>query len=225
MNAKKTTLTLLVIACALSMATSAVAQAQQNNPTWHGQDSEFGTIRTPFAAEMDGARTPVEASVVLLDNYADKDARFFMFGFTVENTPLDVQLDHLVRADTGEEMPCFEGKRVENGAVKCFVDLKHMPAAGTEIRMTGSVGSSKVGSFQVGAIVVPFTYTWARIQMENGLNAELYGYTVVTVKTPTSGDGKLGGIGNSVPGVGALGVVAGGVVAVGLAALRNRRRA
>lgn len=223
MKMQTKTFAILALACALT--TTAVAQAQPtNNAAWHGQDSEFGSIRTPYAADMNGERAEVQAQIVLRKNYEESESRFFMFAFTVENTPLDVQFDSLVRADTGQELPCYQRQGDSRSAIKCFVDLKDMPPAGTEIKMKGSVGSSKVGAFQVGAIVVPFTYTWARVQMTNGLNAELYGYTIVNVGTPTEGDSKaIAGIGNKVPGVGALGLVAAGLVAVGLAAARRQK--
>lgn len=226
MKMQTTTLAILALACALSLTTTAVAQAQPtNNAAWHGQDSEFGSIRTPYAADMNGERAPIEAQVVLRKNYEESESRFFMFAFTVENTPLDVQFDSLVRVDTGQELPCYQRQGEARTAIKCFVDLKDMPPAGTEIKMKGTVGSTKAGAFQVGAIIVPFTYTWARVQMSNGLNAELYGYTIVNVATPTSGDSKaIAGIGNNVPGVGVLGVVAAGLVAVGLAARRPKQK-
>lgn len=223
MNAK----TPLLILALVSAATLApLATAQQSNAAWHGQDSEFGSIRAPYGADMDGARVPVEAQITLRENYEDKDSRFFMFAWTVENTPLDVEFTNLIRADTGAELPCYQRQGDAHSQVKCFVDLKDMPPEGTEIIMHGTVGSSKAGSFQVGAIVVPFTYTWARVSMSNGLDAELYGYTMINVSTPTSkGKGAvIGGAGNAIPGFELIGgLAAAGVVALGLAAVRRRK--
>lgn len=226
MIAKNATLTIVALVCAISLASPAVAQPG-NNPTWHGQDNEFGKIRTPYHAEMNGEAVPVEASVVLLDNYEDKEARFFIFGFSVENQPgLKISFDHLVRADTGEELPCYQREGTDTTAIKCSVDLKFMPPAGTEIKMSGTVDARKAGSFQVGAIVVPLTYTWGRIQQSNGLNAELYSYTILSVNSPSlSGGGPAFiGDGNKVPGIGVLGVAAAGLAAAGLAAAGRRRR-
>lgn len=221
MNAK----TPLLILALVSAATLApLTMAQQN--AWHGQDSEFGSIRAPYGADVDGVRASVEAKVTLRKNYEEKDSRFFMFAWTVENTPLDVQFTNLIRMDTGQELPCYQTQGDAHSQVKCFVDLRDMPAEGTEIVMRGTVGASKVGSFQVGAIVVPFTYTWMRVPMENGLDAELYGYTVVNVIEPTSKarGGIIAGGGNTVPGIGLLGAVAAiAVVALGVAALRRRK--
>ena len=216
---------ILALACAALVAIPTTA-AQTNTTDWQGQDSEFGSIRAPFAATMDGARVPVEARIVLRDNYESKDSRFFMFGFIVEPTPLDVTFDSVVRGDTGEELPCYQREGTADTAIKCHVDLKNMPPAGTEIHMRGSVGSDKKGSFNVGAIVVPFTYTWMRVQMSNGLNAELYAYTTINVKECSEKcSGVISGGGNlkGAPGVGAIGVAAAGIIAVGLLALRRRR--
>lgn len=216
------TLTLVALACAILMATTPIAQAQVE---WQGQDSEFGKIRAPYTTQMDGDRVPVEARIVLLENYEEKDSRFFMFAFTVENTPLDIQFDNIVRMDTGEEMPCFKREGTSKDAIKCSVDLRDMPPEGTEIRMYGTVGSSKNGLFQVGAMVIPFTYAWARVQMSNGLNAELYAGTQVNVQKCTAGKCGFGGAQESslpVPGVGALGIAGAALVALGIAAMRRR---
>lgn len=218
MNAK--TLTLMIAALVCLPATAAA----QDNGAWRGQDNEFGSIRTPYTVDVNGERAAVEAKVILRKNYDDKQATFFMFAWTVENTPLDVTFDNLVRADTGQELPCTQRQGDGRSQLKCFVDRADMPAAGTEIVMRGTVGSSRVGTFQVGAIVVPFTYIWMRVPQSNGLDAELYGYTMVNVQQATGGGGnRLGGLGNDVPGAGALAVVAASVVAVGVLALRRRR--
>lgn len=216
-------LVIAAIVCAFLVATPA-AVGQNATVDWQGQDSEFGTIRAPYTAEMNGERVPIEARIVLRENYEEKESRFFMFAFTVENTPLDVQFDNIVRMDTGAELPCYQRQGDSKSAIKCFVDLKDMPPAGTEIRMYGTVGSSGKGMAQVGAIVVPFTYTWMRVQMSNGLNAELYAGTQVNVQECTSACSGLKGKGNpaAIPGLGALGVVAAGAVAVGLIALRRK---
>lgn len=216
------TFAIAAMLCALMVATpAAVGQAVE----WQGQDSEFGSIRAPYTATMEGDRVPVEARIVLRENYEEKDSRFFMFAFTVENTPLNIEFDNLVRMDTGEELPCYQRQGDSTSAIKCFVDLKDMPPAGTEIRMYGTVGSSKTGLHQIGAMVVPFTYTWLRVQMSNGLNAELYAGTQLNVKECPGGKCGLGGRiqeSNPVPGVGLLGAAAAGAIAVGLVALRRR---
>ena len=225
MTDHKRTLSIYALACALLVAIPTAA-AQD----WQGQDSEFGSIRAPYTATMEGERLEVEARIVLRENYAEQDSRFFMFAFTVENTPLDVQFDNLIRMDTGEELPCYQREGDAATAIKCFVDLKDMPPPGTEIRMQGSLGASKVGMFQAGAIVVPFTYTWARVQMSNGLNAELYAGTQVNVQSATSGGGKvdLGGRGNGglakVPGFEAIGLVAAIATATVLVAVSRKAR-
>jgi len=217
------TFAIIAIACALMLAVPAsTAQAVE----WQGQDSEFGSIRAPYTATMDGDRVPIEARIVLRENYEEKESRFFMFAFTVENTPLNIEFDNIVRMDTGEELPCYQRQGDSSSAIKCFVDLKDMPSEGTEIRMYGSVGSSKNGLFQVGAMVVPFTYTWMRVQMSNGLNAELYAGTQVNVQKCTAAKCGLGGLqesSNPVPGLGVLGVAAAGAVALGLVGLRRRK--
>ena len=225
MNAKTPKLILALVSAAILFAP--LATAQQNGSAWHGQDSEFGSIRAHYSAEMNAERTPVEAKIVLRKNYEEQDSRFFMFAWTVENTPLDVTFDSLLRTDTGAELPCYQRQGDSRSQIKCFVDLKDMPPAGTEILMHGTVGSTKSGNFQVGAIVVPFTYTWMRVPMSNGLDAELYGYTMVNVIEPTEKGGGLradfGGNGNTIPGLGlGASVAAVAVVAVAVAALRRR---
>lgn len=215
---------LTLIACAILATPAALAQG---TVSWHGQDNEFGSIRVPYAVDMDGERVPVEAKVVLRKNYEDKDSRFFMFAFDVRNTPLDVTFDHLIRTDTGAEMPCYQRQGDSKSQLKCFVDLKDMPEPGTEIIMRGTVGSGKMGNFQVGAIVLPFTYTWEKVEQSNGLPAELYGGTQVNVHGTAGGSGgqaKFGGDGNFVPGLGTIGLLAGvGVAALGMGAMRRRR--
>lgn len=223
MNAKTLTLVTLALVSAATLAPLAAAQQPPaSNAAWRGQDNEFGSIRAPYMTDMNGERAPVEASIVLRKNFEEKDGRFYMFAFTTKGTPLDVTFDHLIRADTGEEMTCYQ-RQNDGGENKCFVDLHDMPPAGTEILMKGTAGSSKLGNHQIGMIVVPFTATWMRVQMSNGLDAELYGYTQINVIKATGVDeSTLGGMGNKVPGVGLVGLVAAGCVAIGLAALRRR---
>lgn len=218
----KTTMTLLTL---LALACAPVASAQEPAGASRGQDNEFGSIRTPYTIEVNGQPADIEAKVVLRKNYDDKDSRFFMFAWSVQNTPLTVDFTNLVRADNGAEMPCYK-RESDNGQIKCFVDLKDMPPVGTEIVMKGSVGSKKDGSFQVGAIVVPFTYTWTRVPQTNGLDAELYGDTLVNVQHCTQTKCGLGGGGSvfGVPGPGAAAAVGAlAVVAVGLALLRRKK--
>lgn len=225
MNLKTVTLVILTLASAATLVPMAAAQPT-SSAAWRGQDNEFGSIRAPYTVDMNGERVPVEAKVVLRKNFEDKDGRFYMFAFTVENTPLDVTFDHLARADTGAEMPCYQKQGDGRSQLKCFVDLHDMPPAGTEILMKGTAGSGRLGSFQVGMIVVPFTATWMRVQMSNGLDAELYGYTQVNVLQATGSESTrdvLSGGGNFLPDVGIVGVVAAGAAAVGLAALRRRK--
>lgn len=211
------------IACALLVAAPA-AVGQSATVDWQGQDSEFGSIRAPYTLAMEGARVPVEARIVLRENYEAKDSRFFMFAFTVENTPLNVQFDNLVRMDTGQELPCYQRQGDAESAIKCFVDLRDMPPAGTEMRMYGTVGSSGKGVSQIGAMVVPFTYTWMRVQMSNGLNAELYAGTQVNVVECPTKCGGLRGTGNpaAIPGLGVVGIAAAALVAIGIASARRK---
>lgn len=213
------TLNIALASIALLLVPTTVGQAD-----WQGEDSEFGSIRAPYTQTMDGQRATIEASVVLRHMYEDKDVRFYMFGFIVENSPLDVTFDHLVRADNGEELPCAKREGDAQDGIKCFVDLKYMPPVGTEIKMSGTVGSTRAGSFRAGAIVLAFDYNWLKVQTSNGLEAQLYADTLVNVQKPTAGgvDRLSGNLGNKVPGAGAIGLVAAACVAVGLLALRRR---
>jgi hypothetical protein len=216
---KTTALLIAALFCATAVLPGTFAQ----DGAVHGQDSEFGSIRAAYSADMNGARVPVSATVTLRHNYEDQGSRFFMFAWTVEQTPLDVSFDSLVRTDTNAEMPCYQRQGDAHSQLKCFVDLKDMPPVDTNIVLKGTVGSSKVGSFQVGAIVVPFTYSWLRVKTSNGLDAELYGYTMINVQKATSGAGRIGGLGNAVPGVGTIGMIgAVGVVAAVLAARKRK---
>jgi hypothetical protein len=225
MHAKTTLLVLLaLVGSSLVAIPSAQAQNTTDQPgAWHGQDSEFGSIRAPYSSDMNGQRVPVEAHVVLRTNYDDRNAGFFMFAWTVENTPLDVSFDHLVRTDNNQELPCYQQQGDSHSQIKCFVDKQNMPAPGTEIVMTGTVGSSRTGQFQVGAIAMAFTYTWQTVQTSNGLDAQLYGYTLINVNKATSGAGRLGGLGNAVPDVGVAGAV-GAVALASVATLALRRK-
>jgi hypothetical protein len=68
-----------------------------------------------------------------------------------------------------------------------------------------------------------------RVQMSNGLNAELYAGTQVNVEKGTSGGGpSLGGRGNGdlakVPGLGAIGLVAAAGTAAALVAVSRKAR-
>lgn len=224
MHSKTTILVLLALVGYSFLVTPAV-QAQSDQPTgaWHGQDSEFGSIRAPYSVDMDGQRVPVEAKIVLRKSYEDKDSRFFMFAWTVQGTPLDVKFDHLTRSDNGQELPCYRTEGSSTDQLKCFVDLKDMPPVGTEIHMTGNVGSSRTGQFQVGAVAMAFTYTWTTVSTSNGLDAQLYGYSLVNVQKATGGSKALGGLGNAVPGVGVVGAV-GAAALVALVAGRKLRR-
>lgn len=221
----KTTILVLLALVGSSFLVTPNAQAQQSDQpagAWHGQDSEFGSIRAPYSTDMNGARAPIEAKIVLRKSYEDKDSRFFMFAWTVQGTPLDVKFDHLTRSDTGQELPCYRTEGSPTDQVKCFVDLKDMPPVGTEIHMTGTVGSSRTGQFQAGAVVMAFTYTWTTVSTSNGLDAQLYGYSFVNVQKATSGSRALGGLGNSIPSIGILGVI--GAAAL-VALVVGRRRA
>jgi hypothetical protein len=222
MNLKTSAIVFAALLACTVLPSAAVAQS--SGAEWHGQDTEFGSIRAPYSVDMNGQRVPVEAKIVLRKMYEDQDSRFFMFAWTVENTPMDVTFDHLLRMDTGQELPCYQKQGDGNSQLKCFVDLKDMPPTGTEIQMKGTVGSSRVGSFQVGAIVVPFTYTWNRVQMSGGLDAELYGYEDVNINQATSGgSSRLGGLGNAIPGVGLVATLAVLGGAAGLVAIVRRR--
>jgi hypothetical protein len=222
----QTTILIFALACAaLLMAPAVTAQDPASTANWQGQDSEFGSIRAPYTNTMDGQRAAIEASIVIRKMYEDKDVRFFMFGFVVENTPLDVTFDHVVRADTGQELPCAKREGDATTGMKCFVDLKFMPPVGTEIKMSGTLGSKRAGSFRAGTIVLAFDYNWMKVQMSNGLEAQLYADTLINVQKPTNGSDRLSGaIGNKVPDIGLAGIAAAACVGVGLAAMRRRRK-
>src|SRR5690348_16508864 len=117
MDAK--TLTMLAVAALLAAASPAHAQTNDQTGATHGQDAEFGSIRTPYSADMNGQRVPVEARIALHHDYQEKDSRFFMFAWSVQGTPLDVTFDSLVRTDTGKEMPCYQRQGTQNDQIKC----------------------------------------------------------------------------------------------------------
>lgn len=222
MNAK--IVTTILIATLTSMVSVAVAQSPTG--TERGMDNEFGSVRLPYTIDVNGQHSEIVAKIVLRKNYENKEATFYMFAWSVRGTPMDATFESLVRADDGTTMPCGRTEGESTDQVKCFVDRKDMPPAGTEITMRGTVGASRTGSFNVGAIIQPFTYNWATVPMANGLEAQLYGDTQVSVQATTSGSGnRLGGLGNSIPGVGVVGaVVAIAIVAIGLAAASRRRQ-
>ncbi|HEX2022824.1 MAG TPA: hypothetical protein VHH36_08915 [Candidatus Thermoplasmatota archaeon] len=223
---KTQTLTLAAIVGALVLSGGAAAQAMATttNPNWRGQDNEFASIRAPYTMDMDGGnRAVVTAEIVIHEDYAEKDGRFYMFMWNVLNTPLDVKFTSLKRADNGQDVPCYQTDGTPTTQVKCTVDRLSMPPEGTKLIMEGEVGSSRTGTFEVGALVVPFTATWVKVRMSNGLEAEVYAGTMINAITATSGSNALGGLGNKIPAVGALGVAAAALVAVGLVALRRRK--
>jgi len=225
MTAKTSIFASLVLACALALA--APLTAAQDNSAMHGQDSEFGSVRAPYTMTLNGQRVNIEGHAILKTMYADQNARFFMFAISVENSPsLDITFDHLIRTDKNTELPCVRPKEGDShSSLRCFVDLKDLPPAGTEILLQGTLGASKLGSFQVGFNVIAFDYNYAKVKMSNGLEAELYAYSQVDVQKTTGQENSgLIGMGNKVPDVGLAGVVvAGSVVAVGLAAMRRRK--
>lgn len=216
MNVK--TLTLVIAAGAIILAPLAAGQA---NSTWKGEDNEYGSIRVPYTLDMDGQRVPLQAEVIIHDMYHDKDGRFYMFAFDAQNTPLDVTLEKVIREDTGQELKCFQ-ESGDGKQAKCVVDGHDMPPAGTKLLMFGTVGSSRTGTFTVGAIALPFTATWFKIQMKNGFEAELYAGSQVNVHSATSGSNKLGGLGNKIPDAGVAGLLVAAVAATGLAVYRRR---
>ncbi|GEM_PF-6987627 len=224
MIAKTSTFATLVLACALALAAPLVAA--QDNSAMHGQDSEFGSVRAPYTLTINGQRAHIDGHVILKTTYSEQNARFFMFAISVENSPsLDVTYDHLVRTDTNKELPCVRPKEGDShSSLRCFVDLKDLPPTGTEILIQGTVGASKLGSFQVGFNVIAFDYNYAKVKMSNGLEAELYGYSEVTVqKTTAQESGGLIGMGNKVPAPGVAGVLAVGALAAVLLGARRRR--
>lgn len=224
MNAKTSILTTLVLACALALVPPLVAA--QDNSAMHGQDSEFGTVRTSYSVTVNGQPVEVTGHVILKNLYTEQDSRFFMFGISVENSPsLSIKYNHLIRTDKNTELPCV--RPIEGDAhskLNCFVDRKDLPPVGTEILIVGSVGASKQGTFQVGFPVIAFDYNYQKLKMSNGLEAELYAYSDVSVTKTTSQESTgLAGMGNKVPGLGVLGVVGAGAAAVVLVGLRRRK--
>lgn len=215
----KTLTPLFALLCCVALASSAAAQS---NPNWRGQENEFGKIQAPFAVDMTGQPVEVQAEVVLLNHYEEKDGRFFMFMWDVERTNLEVEFTSIVRTDTGAEIECFKTEGSRTTQMKCTIDRMKLPAEGVPIMMKGIVKASRTGSYTLGALVVPFTATWLKVTMTNGFEAELYAGTLVNVKTATHGTNAIGGFGNKVPGIGAVGLVAAGVIAVGVATLRRR---
>ena len=215
---KSQTLTLTILACVLAIAPFAAAQG----PT-RGMENEFGRISAPYSVDMDGQRVPIEITVVIENAYHEKDGRFYMFILDAGETQLDVSLDQVIRSDTGQELTCYQ-RVPDPKEFKCSVDGRGMPPQGTPITLVGTVGASKAGTFTLGAIALPFTATWGKIQMSNGFDAELYAGTQVNVINPTSGSSGLSGVGNKlpIPGVGMLGVTVAAVVAVGLVATRRK---
>lgn len=213
------TLTLTILACALAAAPLAAAQG----PT-RGMENEFGRISAPYSLDMDGARVPFEVTVVIENAYHEKDGRFYMFILDAGETQLSVSLDQVIRSDTGQELECYQ-RQPDPKEFKCSVDGRGMPPVGTPITMHGTVGASKTGTFTMGAIVLPFTATWGKIQMSNGFDAELYAGTQVNVMKPTEGSSGLAGVGNKlpVPGLGVAGI-AGVTAAVAVALAVGRRR-
>jgi hypothetical protein len=224
MIAKTSILASLVLACALAFA--APLAAAQDNSAMHGQDSEFGSVRAPYTLDVNGQRANVEGHVILKNTYPDANSRFFMFGISVENSPtLDITFDHLIRTDTNKELPCVRPKEGDaHSSLRCFVDLKDLPSTGTEILIRGTVGASRLGTFQVGFPVIAFGYNYQKVKMNNGLEAELFGYSQVNVQKATAAESTgLAGMGNKVPAVGVAGVLGVGAVAAVLVGMRKRR--
>jgi len=224
MIAKTSLLTSLVLACTLALASPLVAA--QDNSAMRGQDSEFGTVRTVYSVTVNGAPVQITGHAILKDMYTDQNSRFFMFSISVENSPsLGIKFDHLIRTDKNTELPCV--RPVEGDAhssLRCFVDLKDLPPAGTEILIEGTLDAPHQGTFQVGYNVIAFDYNYQKIKMSNGLEAEFFAYSDVSVTKATAQESSgLIGMGNKVPGVGVLGTAVAAVAAVGLLALRRRK--
>lgn len=161
-----------------------------------GQDSEFGSIRAPYRTQAQaGVPAPFQAHVILKSHYADQDARFFLFGWTSQTPDVAVRgagqqqgnatsatatPTWLVRSDTQAPIPCARHETSAEGE-RCFVDAKDLPPAGTEILARGEASANRTVHAQIGLTVAAFTYSWERVKMSNGLDAELYAYTELVV--------------------------------------------
>jgi hypothetical protein len=223
MIAKTSTFAIFVLAFGLALTAPLVA-AQDSS--MHGQDNEFGSVRAPYAVTMNGQRAVAEAHVFVKNMYEDTNSRYFMFAASVENSPaLDLTQPTIIRTDTNKALPCAKGLEGDSKtSFRCSVDLKDMPPTGTEILIRTTVGSSKLGTFQVGFPVIAFTYDWNKVKMSNNLEAELYGYSQVNVQKATGSESSgISGLGNKVPGVGVLGVIGVGVAAAVIVGLARRR--
>ncbi|HVL49776.1 MAG TPA: hypothetical protein VM889_14560 [Candidatus Thermoplasmatota archaeon] len=170
----------LVLASALP---TALAQDPSVSREWHGQDTEFGRIRMPYQAEMQGEPIPIEARIVLQTHYTDQDGTYFLFAWDVSRQPFDVRFDKLMTA-SGSDIKVLKTESGD-GQEKWFVDIKNMPPPGTEIVMKGTLGATTKGLFPAGALVVPFNYRWEPIDMSNGVPATLYAFTQVGVNEET----------------------------------------
>jgi hypothetical protein len=215
------------IAALLVLAGATVAppvSGQGSDPStgqWHGQDNEFGKIRMPYQAQIAGEAIPIEARIVLNTLYTDKDGTYFLFAFDAKNTPLHISYDGLY-GPGGESIPVYRTDNAD-GQEKWFIDVKSLPAAGSELVLKGTLGATSRGKTQVGAIVVPFTYRWEEVRMDNGIPASLYAYTQVDVQKETRSVGWSLPIGK-VPAPGGLATLAAiAAVATALAAIGGRR--
>lgn len=210
----------LLILLPLAFAHGALAQ---NNTV--GDDNEFGVIRMPFQATMEGETLTIESRVVLRAHYEEQDTTYFMFAWSTEDAPpLSATFVSLKTAE-GKDLKVYE-KQNEPGLEKWFVDVKDMPPVGTEIVMTGNVDSNSKGFYPAATLVVPFNYRWEQITMTTGDQAKLYAFTNLGVNAESkSGGGSQFGK----PGGGLLPVPAGSVAlavpAIAAAALALRRRA
>lgn len=218
----------VLIALLLPVAPAAAQNSEPHSQSsTTGEDNEFGSIRTPYQMEVSGEPVIVEATVVLHEHYQDQKATFFMFAWDTQSAPA-VDAEYIaLETKTGEALKVTEVQS-EPELVKWFVDVEDLPGVGATIVMRAEVDVRSKGFFSVAAMVVPFNYRWEQVQMSDGAQAKLYGFTQLGVNQETTSEaeaprfGDAGGGKLPVPNVGAAVAVA-AIGGVALAAGRRRR--
>jgi hypothetical protein len=110
-------------------------------------------------------------------------------------------------------------KEVKPYEVDLWVDVEDVPV-GKTITLDMTVGAAEAGAFQLETLVMSFDRGYAPVTMSGGVEASLFSFTLLGVKSPTGsvGAGPLSD-GYSVPGLGLPALLA----AVGVALIVRRR--
>lgn len=175
-----------LLLAALACAGTAQAESTCQEPGRNMQCSELGTIRMDNVREIRGSPIEVAVEVTLNSNFQEHGARWFLF--SVRNLTGDganpVTLKVTSFAAGGA--PLTTNKVDERPSeTALWVDAEDVPV-GQPIRIDMSVGAAEAGAFQLEALVMPFDRGYSPITDSTGMEASLFSFTLLGVKSPSA---------------------------------------